>query len=82
MRINTASMLPEGFMDAQELRDDDLHEKKMARLARERSERERWQRIEAAAREACDLLAERTYGNPARSPGHNARIRLEGALNP
>jgi len=29
-------------------------------------------------REACDLLAERTYGNAARSPGHNARLRLEG----
>lgn len=29
---------------------------------------------------ACDLLAERTYGSPARSPGHNARLALEGAL--
>jgi hypothetical protein len=29
---------------------------------------------------ACDLLAERIYGNPARSPGHNARIVLERAL--
>lgn len=29
-------------------------------------------------KEACDLLAERTYGSPARSPGHNARLRLEG----
>lgn len=34
----------------------------------------------AAIREACDLLAERTYGNAARSPGHNARLCLEGAL--
>lgn len=30
--------------------------------------------------EACDLLAERTYGNPARSAGHNARLRLEAAI--
>lgn len=29
---------------------------------------------------ACDLLSERIYGNPARSPGHNARIVLERAL--
>lgn len=38
----------------------------------------------AAARKAmqgaCDLLAERTYGNAARSPGHNARLELEAAL--
>jgi hypothetical protein len=30
--------------------------------------------------EACDLLAERKHGNPARSLGHNARLALEGAL--
>jgi len=35
-----------------------------------------------AIKEACDLLAERTYGNPARSPGHNARLVLEAALTP
>ncbi len=35
-----------------------------------------------AVREACDLLAERTYGNGARSPGHNARVRLESVLAP
>jgi hypothetical protein len=29
---------------------------------------------------ACDLLAERTQGGPARSPGHNARLLLEEAL--
>ena len=29
---------------------------------------------------ACDLLAERTQGSPARSPGHNARLLLEEAL--
>jgi hypothetical protein len=36
--------------------------------------------LETAMREACDLLAERTYGSTARSPGHNARLRLEEAL--
>lgn len=36
--------------------------------------------LEKAISEACDLLAERTYGNSARSPGHNARLRLEQAL--
>jgi hypothetical protein len=30
--------------------------------------------------EAIDLLAERKYGNPARSPGHNARLMLQDAL--
>jgi len=30
---------------------------------------------------ACDLLAERTYGNAARSPGHNARVVLEKLLS-
>lgn len=29
---------------------------------------------------ACDLLAERVYGNKARSPGHNARLVLEAML--
>ena len=33
-----------------------------------------------AMREACDLLAERIHGNPARSAGHNARLCLESAL--
>lgn len=33
-----------------------------------------------AMKEACDLLAERTRGNPARSPGHNARLLLESVL--
>ena len=36
--------------------------------------------LTAAMRDACDLLAEREHGNPARSPGHNARLRLEAAL--
>lgn len=31
-------------------------------------------------REACDLLAELSYGNSARSPGHNARVLLESTL--
>lgn len=34
----------------------------------------------AVAQEACDLLAERIFGNPARSPGHNARVILETAI--
>lgn len=34
----------------------------------------------AAMIEACDLLAEKRHGNPARSPGHNARLCLESAL--
>lgn len=33
-----------------------------------------------AAKHACDLLAERTYGSHARSPGHNARLVLEAAI--
>lgn len=33
-------------------------------------------------KEVCDLLAERKYGNPARSPAHNARVRLETLLTP
>jgi hypothetical protein len=36
--------------------------------------------LREAMREACDLLAERKYGNPARSAGHNARLCLESAL--
>lgn len=36
--------------------------------------------LEEAAREACDLLAERKTGPAARSPAHNARIVLERAL--
>jgi hypothetical protein len=36
--------------------------------------------LRAAMREACDLLAERQHGNPARSAGHNARLCLESAL--
>jgi len=37
-------------------------------------------RLRAAMQEACDLLAERKHGSPARSPGHNARLRLETSL--
>lgn len=37
-------------------------------------------RLTAAIKEACDLLAERKYGSNARSPGHNARLLLERAL--
>jgi hypothetical protein len=36
--------------------------------------------LEKAIQEACDLLAERAQGSPARSAGHNARVRLEAAL--
>jgi hypothetical protein len=36
--------------------------------------------LSAAMREACDLLAERRHGNPARSAGHNARLCLESVL--
>jgi len=38
------------------------------------------ERLRAAMKEACDLLAERAYGSPARSPAHNARLRLEAAM--
>ncbi|SEC01498.1 hypothetical protein [Bradyrhizobium erythrophlei] len=38
------------------------------------------ERLRTAANEACDLLAERTYGSPARSPGHNARLLPERTL--
>jgi hypothetical protein len=40
------------------------------------------ERLRNAMKEACDLLAERKYGSPARSPGHNARLCLEAALEP
>lgn len=36
--------------------------------------------LREAMQEACDLLTERTYGSPARSPGHNARVTLEWAM--
>ncbi|MHB1208049.1 MAG: hypothetical protein ACYCZX_20970 [Rhodospirillaceae bacterium] len=36
--------------------------------------------LRKAIKEACDLLAERTQGSHARSPGHNARLLLERAL--
>ena len=42
--------------------------------------RERIEALEGAIRQACDLLAERTHGSPARSAGHNARLQLEAAL--
>jgi hypothetical protein len=38
-------------------------------------------RLRTAAKEACDLLAERKHGSPARSPGHNARRLLECTLS-
>lgn len=38
------------------------------------------QLLSEAIRQACDLLAERTHGSPARSPAHNARLVLEAAL--
>lgn len=38
------------------------------------------QRLRFAMAEAVDLLTERTYGHPARSAGHNARLCLEAAL--
>lgn len=37
------------------------------------------ERLRKAIVDACDMLAERTYGNPARSAGHNARLILETA---
>jgi hypothetical protein len=37
--------------------------------------------VRALIVQACDLLAERKYGNPARSPAHNARLVLEAALS-
>lgn len=39
------------------------------------------ERLRTAMQKACDLLAERKYGSPARSPGHNARLVLERALS-
>jgi hypothetical protein len=50
------------------------------------SEKSRWlavreiERLRAAMNDTCDLLAERTHASPARSAGHNARLRLEAAL--
>lgn len=38
-------------------------------------------RLREAMHHACDLLSERKRGSPARSPGHNARLHLHGALN-
>jgi len=38
------------------------------------------ERLRTVMQEACDLLAERLLGSPARSAGHNARVRLEYAL--
>lgn len=37
-------------------------------------------RLREAIIEACDLLMERTKGNGARSPAHNARLCLEQAI--
>ena len=37
-------------------------------------------RLRDVMQEACDLLAERKQGSPARSAGHNARLVLEAAL--
>ncbi len=36
--------------------------------------------LRVTMQEACDLLSERTQGSPARSAGHNARVRLESGL--
>jgi hypothetical protein len=36
--------------------------------------------VSDSIRYAIDLLTERKYGNPARSPNHNARVILESAL--
>lgn len=37
--------------------------------------------LRQAMQEACDLLAERTYGSSSRSPAHHARLVLEAALS-
>jgi hypothetical protein len=37
-------------------------------------------RLVQALEEASDLLAERKYGSPARSPAHNARNLIDAAL--
>lgn len=50
----------------------------MARVCGELEARNR--RLRAAMHEAIDLLAERKYGNHARSAGHNARLCLEAAI--
>lgn len=49
-------------------------------LREARHDRDEIKRLRTAMQEACDLLAERTHGSPARSAGHNARLRLEAAL--
>lgn len=36
--------------------------------------------LRTAMGSACDLLAERKFGSPARSPAHNARVVMEYAL--
>jgi hypothetical protein len=62
-------------------RDDLLAEVTRLRAAPQTSkESDEVLRLRAAMDYACDLLAERTYGSPARSPAHNARLHLEGAL--
>jgi hypothetical protein len=38
------------------------------------------ERLRISMAQACDLLAERVLGHPARSAGHNARLVLENAL--
>jgi len=42
--------------------------------------RNRVNNLREAMQECVDLLLERTQGSAARSPGHNARLRLEQAL--
>lgn len=44
--------------------------------------RDRISALEEAIQEAFDLLLERKEHNPARSPGHNARLTLQAALHP
>jgi len=42
----------------------------------------RAERLEAALRDARDLLLERVQGSPARSAAHNARLVIDAALSP
>jgi hypothetical protein len=49
----------------------------LVEIAELKAERDR---LREAMTEAIDLLLERTYGSPARSPGHNARLVLQAAL--
>ena len=42
--------------------------------------REDRDRMRGGIVEACDLLMERTHGSPARSPSHNARLKLHALL--